>query len=50
MVPSMAATEAQIPLSKERRRELKVLKAEEDRRSYDETLAALLDAYDDTEV
>jgi hypothetical protein len=42
----MGATETMIPVSKERRRQLRVLKAEEGRRSYDETLAELLDAYD----
>ncbi|WP_193222407.1 hypothetical protein [Halosegnis rubeus] len=46
----MPATETQIPVSKDVRRDLRVLKAEEDRRSYDETLAALIDAYDDKEV
>lgn len=42
----MAASETAIPVSKDVRRELRVLKAREDRGTYDETLAALIDAYD----
>jgi len=43
---SAKACETRIPVSKDVRRELRVLKAREDRRNYDETLAALLAAYD----
>lgn len=43
---TMSATDTQIPVSEDVRRELRVLKAREDQRSYDETLAALIDAYD----
>ena len=46
----MSATDTRIPVSEDVRRELRVLKAREERRSYDETLAALLDAYEDTDV
>lgn len=46
----MPATDTRIPVSESVRKELKVLKAREDRRSYDETLAALIDSYDDTDV
>jgi hypothetical protein len=46
----MSATDTRIPVSEDVRRELRVLKAREERRSYDETLAALIDAYDDKEL
>jgi hypothetical protein len=46
MCRDMAASETQIPVSKDVRRDLRVLKAREGRQSYDETLAALIDAYD----
>lgn len=46
----MSATDTRIPVSEDVRRELRLLKAQEDRRSYDETLTALIDAYDDKEV
>jgi hypothetical protein len=46
----MSATETRIPVSEDVRRDLRVLKAQEDRRSYDETLAALIDAYGDTDA
>ena len=46
----MGATDTRIPVSNDVRRELRVLKAREDRRSYDETLSALIDAYDAEEV
>lgn len=42
----MSACETRIPVSKDVRREIRVIKAREDRESYDETLAALVDAYD----
>jgi len=42
----MPASETRIPVSKATRRELKILKAREGRETYDETLAALVDAYD----
>lgn len=42
----MGASETRIPVSKDVRRELRVIKAQEDRKTYDETLAALVDAYD----
>lgn len=42
----MGATDTRIPVSRGVRRELRLLKAREDRRSYDETLAALLESYD----
>lgn len=45
----MSATDTRIPVSKDVRRDLRVLKACEDRRSYDETLAVLIDAYDSDE-
>lgn len=43
---TMSATDTRIPVSTDVRRDLRVLKAREERASYDETLAALLDAYD----
>jgi hypothetical protein len=46
----MAASETRIPVSKDVRRELRVIKAQEDRDTYDETLAALIDGYDDPEI
>jgi hypothetical protein len=46
----MPATDTRIPVSEGVRKELRVLKAQEDRRSYDETLAALIDAYDDKDA
>jgi hypothetical protein len=46
----MSATDTRIPVSEATRRELKILKAREDCRSYDETLAALMDDYDDKDV
>ena len=46
----MTSTDTRIPVSKGVRRELKILKAREDRRSYDETLSALIDAYDQEEM
>lgn len=46
----MSATETRIPVSEGVRKELRVLKAQEDCRSYDETLAALIDAYGDTDA
>jgi hypothetical protein len=46
----MSASETRIPVSKDVRRELRVIKAREDRETYDETLAALVDAYGDEEV
>ncbi|ADE01636.1 MULTISPECIES: hypothetical protein [Halobacteriales] len=41
----MSATDTRIPVSKDVRRDLRVLKAREGRRSYDETIAVVLDAY-----
>jgi len=42
----MSATDTRIPVSKDVRRDLRVLKAREGRRrSYDETIAGVLDAY-----
>jgi len=41
----MFATDTRIPVSKDVRRDLRVLKAREGRRSYDETIAVVLDAY-----
>jgi len=41
----MAASETRIPVSKSVRRELRVIKAREDRETYDETLAALVESY-----
>lgn len=46
----MPEMDKRIPVSEDVRRELKILKAREDRRSYDETLAALIDAYDHKDV
>jgi hypothetical protein len=43
---SASASETRIPVSKDVRREIRVIKAREDRETYDETLAALVDAYD----
>jgi len=42
----MSASDTRIPVSEDVRRDLRVLKAREDRRSYDETLEALIDAYE----
>jgi len=41
----MFATDTRIPVSKDVRRDLRVPKAREGRRSYDETIAVVLDAY-----
>jgi hypothetical protein len=46
----MSACETRIPCSEDTRRELRILKAQGDRESYDETLAALIDAYDDKDA
>jgi len=41
----MSATDTRIPVSKDVRRDLRVQRRKEGRRSYDETIAVVLDAY-----
>lgn len=41
----MSACETRIPVSKDVRREIRLVRASEDLNTYDETLATLVDAY-----
>jgi hypothetical protein len=41
----MAASETRIPVSTDTRRELRHVKAEEERHTYDDAIGVLLDAY-----
>ena len=42
----MSASETRVPVSTDTRRELRLVKAHEERHSYDDAIAVLLDAYE----
>lgn len=44
------ACETRIPVSKDTRQKIRLVRAREDLETYDETLATLVDAYGDTDV